>query len=165
MSGSALLFSNFGIHIIYFEEIPMYYEWNRWKMKWSMCLGTQTTWWNYTLARMGTHVALLHTIFPSFNRTCVESLLLASPSPSPQLYIYISILIHVGVSIHQARCTPAPSHILPTYLFYNHKPSTLTNTHPTQSPSLSLLVQLTSLFSLLAQYLSSSFYSQLISLC
>ena len=76
--------------------------------------------------------------FHLLTESCVESLLLASPSPSPQLYIYISILIHVGVSIHQARCTPAPSHILPTYLFYNHKPSTLTNTHPTQSLSLSL---------------------------
>ena len=76
--------------------------------------------------------------FHLLTESCVESLLLASPSPSPQLYIYISILIHVAVSIHQARCTPAPSHILPTYLFYNHKPSTLTNTHPTQSLSLSL---------------------------
>ena len=81
--------------------------------------------------------------FHLLTESCVESLLLASPSPSPQLYIYISILIHVAVSIHQARCTPAPSHILPTYLFYNHKPSTLTNTHPTQSLSLFVSLSLT----------------------
>jgi len=149
MSGSALLFSNFGIHIIYFEEIPMYYEWNRWKMKWSMCLGTQTTWWNYTLARMGTHVALLHTIFPSFNRILCGII-------APRFSISFTTIVHLY--IHLDTCSSIhPSSALHscTISYSADSPNSVT-----LSLSLSLahththLVQLTSLFSLLSQFLS-----------